>query len=85
MTTEEQIALFIESEILEGTPHDVDPLAGGMMDSLAVEVLIGWLEDEFQITFDFRDVVAENFASISALAAFVDAKQRGAPGESTNT
>jgi len=83
MKTEEQIARFIESEVLEGTSHNVDPLAGGMLDSLSVEVLIGWLEEEFQITFDFRDVVAENFASISALAAFVDARRRKAPGQST--
>jgi acyl carrier protein len=85
MNTEEQIARFIESELLEGAPHSVDPLAGGMLDSLSVEVLIGWVEDEFQITFDFRDVVAENFASVGALAAFVDARRLAAHSQSTDT
>ncbi|MGA2805195.1 MAG: acyl carrier protein [Acidimicrobiales bacterium] len=85
MKTEGQIARFIESELLEGAPHNVDPLAGGTLDSLSVEVLIGWVEEEFQITFDFRDVVAENFASVRALAAFVDAKRLGAQGQSTDT
>ena len=85
MKTEEQIARFIESELLDGAPHNVDPLAGGMLDSLSVEVLIGWVEEEFQITFDFRDVVAENFASVAALAVFVDSRRLGASGRSTDT
>ena len=85
MKTEEQIARFIDSELLEGAPHNVDPLAGGMLDSLSVEVLIGWVEEEFQITFDFRDVVAENFASVGALAAFVEARRPGVNGRSTGT
>ncbi|MGO9962654.1 MAG: acyl carrier protein [Acidimicrobiales bacterium] len=82
MTTEEQIARFIESELLDAAPHNVDPLAGGMLDSLSVEVLIGWVEEEFHITFDFTDVVAENFASVGALAAFVDARRPGAQVQS---
>jgi len=44
-----------------------------MLDSLSVEVLIAWLEDEFEISLDHRDVVAENFASVGALSAVVDA------------
>jgi len=75
MTTEEKIARFIESELLEGASPKADPLASGMLDSLAIEVLIGWIEDEFAITFSYTDVVAENFAGVRALAAFVDAKR----------
>ncbi len=48
--TEEQIAQFIESELLEGAAPGSDPLAAGMLDSLSVEVLIAWLEDEFEIS-----------------------------------
>ena len=62
-----------------------DPLASGMLDSLAIEFLIGWIEEEFEISLSFRDVVAENFASVGALAAFVDAKRSGASGQSTRT
>jgi len=56
--TEKQIAQFIESELLEDATPGSDPLAAGMLDSLSVEVLIAWLEDEFEISLDHRDVVA---------------------------
>jgi acyl carrier protein len=85
MRTEEQIARFVESELLEGRALDVDPLASGSLDSLAVEVLIAWVEDTFDISLSYRDVVAENFASIGALSAVVDAKRLEAAGQSART
>ena len=85
MNTEERIARFIESELLEGPAPSVDPLAGGMLDSLGIEFLIGWLEEEFGISFSYRDVVAENFANVAALSALVDAKQPGPAGQSAGT
>ena len=83
MNTEERIARFIEKELLDGSPPNTDPLAGGILDSLAIEFLIGWLEEEFEISFSYRDVVAENFASIGTLSALVDSKRPGSPGRST--
>ncbi len=56
-----------------------------MLDSLAIEVLIGWLEDEFDISLSHKDVVAENFASVVALSAVVDAKRLEASGQPTRT
>ena len=78
MDTEEQITRFIESELLEGAGPGVDPLTSGMLDSLAIEFLIGWVEEEFEISLSYRDVVAENFASVGALSALVDSKRSGA-------
>jgi acyl carrier protein len=78
MDTEEQITRFIESELLEGAAPSVDPLASGMLDSLAIEFLIGWVEEEFEISLSYRDVVAENFTNIRALSALVDAKRPAA-------
>jgi acyl carrier protein len=49
-----------------------------MLDSLAIEFLIGWVEEEFEISLSYRDVVAENFASVGALSALVDSKRSGA-------
>jgi acyl carrier protein len=85
MTTEQQIAQFIESELLDGVAPGIDPLAGGMLDSLAIEVLIGWLEDEFEISLSHRDVVAENFSSLVALSSVVDAKRLEALAQSAQT
>ncbi len=79
--TEVRIARFIESELLDGAAAGADPLAAGMLDSLAVEVLIAWVEDEFGIALSHRDVVAENFASVVALSAVVDAKRLEASGQ----
>jgi acyl carrier protein len=75
MKTQDQIARFIESELLEGDVLNVDPLDAGMLDSLALEALVTWIEEKLGITFSDEDLVAENFASVSALAAFVDAKR----------
>jgi acyl carrier protein len=83
--TEEQIAEFIESELLEGAAPGPDPLAAGLLDSLSVEVLIAWLEDQFEISLNHRDVVAENFASVVALSAVVDAKRLETSGRSATT
>lgn len=82
MNTEDRIARFIETELLDGPAPNTDPLARGMLDSLAIEFLIGWLEEEFGISLSYRDVAAENFASVAALSALVDSKRSGAPGRS---
>ncbi len=85
MKTEEQIARFIESDLLEGTAPDGEPLASGTPDSLAIEVLIARTEDNFEISLSYKDVVAENFGSVRALSAFVDAKCSGAAGQPSET
>jgi acyl carrier protein len=53
-----------------------DPLADGLLDSLAIEQLIQYLEGQFRITFEDGELVSENFASIETLASLVDSKQR---------
>ena len=65
---EEQIARFIESDLLEGTAPDGEPLASGAPDSLAIEVLIARTEDNFEISLSYKDVVAENSGSVRALS-----------------
>ncbi len=85
MKTAEQIARFIESELLDRPAANADPLASGMLDSLAIEVLIGWVEEEFGISLSHKDVIAENFASVGSLSAVVDAKRQEATGQSVTT
>jgi acyl carrier protein len=53
-----------------------DPLADGLLDSLALEQLISYLESEFGIEFADEDLVRENFTSVEQVAALVEAKQR---------
>jgi acyl carrier protein len=46
-----------------------------MLDSLALEALIAWSEDELGVPLEDEDLSAENFASITAFSAFLDRKR----------
>ena len=76
MKTSKQIRRFVDRELLShGVPVGIDPLADGLLDSLAVEQLIAFLEESFDIEFDDEELVAENFATIETVATFVDNKK----------
>jgi acyl carrier protein len=56
-----------------------DPLADGLLDSLAISQLVAFLEDEFDVSFDDADLVAANFESLDAVAALVEAARSSPP------
>ena len=58
-------------------PHD-HLLESGIVDSLGVLNLVGFVERQFAITVGDDDLVPENFQSIDHLTAFVQRKQHGA-------
>lgn len=68
---------FIVDELLEERYDGRDPLATDAVDSLGLEQLIDYIEQEFGVRFDDEELVRQNFASLPTLAAFVDSKQRG--------
>jgi acyl carrier protein len=76
--TEKQLRRLIEDEFLEGAPLD-EAILVEHLDSLAVEQLVGFIEDEFDVEFDDEDIVLENFKSLGSLAALVDRKRAGVP------
>ena len=80
MNVEEQVRNYIQEELLEGAEMPVDPLAEGMLDSLAVEQLIGYIEDEFGVIFEDEELVAENFASVDTVIGLVNAKLEAKTG-----
>ena len=80
MNVDEQIRDYIQEELLEGAEMPTDPLSEGMLDSLAVEQLIGFIEDEFGVLFDDEELVAENFASIDTVVGLVNAKLEAKTG-----
>jgi acyl carrier protein len=49
-------------------------LEEGILDSLGVLELVNHLQDEVGISIEDEELVPENFASIHAIATFVDAK-----------
>jgi len=73
--TARRIRRYIEAELLDGPFDGGDPLAAGVLDSLAIEELIAHLEQAYAIRFEEDDLVRKNFASVHALAALIDAKR----------
>ncbi len=61
MTIAAEIRSFIERECLNGEVAADDPLAEGLLDSLAVGQLISFLEKRYDLEFDDQEVVAKNF------------------------
>jgi acyl carrier protein len=80
VNVEKQVRDYIQEDLLEGAELPVDPLAEGMLDSLAVEQLIGYIEDEFGVMFEDEELVAENFASVDAVVGLVNAKLEAKTG-----
>jgi len=76
VNTAAQIQRFV-AELVDEPARSRDPLADGLIDSLAIEQLIHYLEISFNVEFEDHELVPENFASIEVLASFVDAKRRG--------
>ena len=60
-----------KSRKLEDSSHLLEE---GVLDSLGVLELVNFLQDEHGIPIEDEELVPENFASIDAIAAFVDAK-----------
>jgi acyl carrier protein len=74
MKTAKRIRRFIDD--LTDEPADGDPLAGGLLDSLAIEQLIAFLEEDFDIEFEDEELVAERFLSIDTVVELVETKRR---------
>jgi acyl carrier protein len=72
---ERNLRQFIEQEILEEESPVEDPLAAGLLDSLAVEQLIAYIEEEYGVMFADEELVAENFASLGVVAGLVETKR----------
>lgn len=72
---ESKLRSFIVDELLEeGGEAGEDPLAGDAVDSLGLEQLVEYIEEEFGASIHSKEMVRSNFGSIAALAALVDAK-----------
>jgi len=75
VSTTKRIMRYISTELLHGNPYYGDPLATGVIDSLRMEQLIGWIEHDFKIRFEDEDLLPEHFSRLDALVPLVDTKQ----------
>ena len=76
MNTTKRIVRFINTELLYGAPFYGDPLAAGLLDSLALERLIAFIEDEFAIRFAEDDLQPDHLARLDVIVELVDSKRR---------
>lgn len=69
---------FVEKELAKGRKAhilpDDDLLSEGIIDSLGILQLVGFIEEKFNFQIPDEDVVLENFISISALNQFLQSK-----------
>jgi acyl carrier protein len=83
MEMEEQIKTFIANNLIyvDDTfdyDNDTSLIGDGLIDSVGVVELIGFVQSSFGITVDQQDSVLENFDSVSKVAAFIRRKQAAA-------
>ena len=69
-----EIAVY---DALQGTGDDEPLLGTRLVDSLTLVAIVSALERRFGITVAPKDLLPENFRSISDMARFVSAKQAG--------
>lgn len=71
----------ILAEYLPGTPGEeleasYDLIENGVVDSLALLQLIGWVEQRFQLSTDDVEISVDDFRSIAAIRNFVNKARR---------
>lgn len=81
MTIHEEIRAYVLEALLPGEDasnlqDDDDLLDTGILDSVALVSMILHLEQTYGIELAREEVVPEHFASVSAIAEFVESKQR---------
>jgi acyl carrier protein len=72
------ITKYIQENLLVGkgeielSPED-DLLGSGLLDSMGVMRLVGFLEENFNIKIPPQDIVIENFMDVKAIMKYVEA------------
>lgn len=70
---------FIRENLLdESPPEGMDPLTADVVGSLGLEQLLFYIEREFGVAIAGEELARRNFGSVSALAGFIESKQRTA-------
>ena len=64
---------------VEGVDDSASLLEAGVIDSMAVLELVGYIEQQYGITVSDDDMMPENFDTIEAIAAFIGSR-RGTRG-----
>lgn len=83
------IIKYIQENLLNGkseielSPED-DLLGSGLLDSMGVMRLVGFVEETFNINIPPEDIVIENFMDVKAITKYVESQNVGnesSPGQ----
>jgi acyl carrier protein len=80
MTIAERVRDYICTELVEGVPpgaltDDFALIDSGVLDSIAIFQLAGFLEAEYRVAIEDADMTYENLRSLAAIAQLVEAKR----------
>lgn len=75
---ETKLTSFVNDELLMRSADDAigvdeDLLMSGLLDSIAVMRLVGYIEDGLNVAVPPEDVTLENFSSVAAISQFLSA------------
>jgi acyl carrier protein len=71
-----RLETFIVEQLLDQPFDGRDPLAANAVDSLGIEQLVQYIEEQYAVKLSDEDLVPESFESVPALAGLVDRKLR---------
>ncbi|PHN08611.1 acyl carrier protein [Flavilitoribacter nigricans] len=77
---DKQLITYIKDELhagdagLEITPQD-DLLGSGLVESMGMMKIIGFIENQYGITVPPRDMTIENFLTVEAMVNYISSRQ----------
>jgi acyl carrier protein len=78
MTVEQTLRQFIIQELLLGQETTIDPdqslTASGIIDSLSLLRLIGFIEDTFQVEIEDTELSPDHFETLNVMVDLVEGK-----------
>lgn len=77
-----EVRQFLATQLhrkVDGVGDTESLLEAGVIDSMAVLELVGYIEQRYSITVGDDDMMPENFDTIEAIAAFIESR-RGSRG-----
>ena len=67
---------MIAAEVSTDPSHEIEPttdlLLTGLVDSLGVVMIVGWIEDRLGIEIDPSDVVLDNFQTVEQMLSYLE-------------
>ena len=76
----QNIHKYITTEILfsdDGTLNYLKPLLGDVIDSMGIQMLVAFLENEYSIAIPDTELIPENFQNINCISGLVERLQKG--------